>query len=192
MPCVRCAVTLLLFCVPFCFALCIYILLSREGDVENLKKRAGCARSKIIIFAVPPNPRKAVSAETRWLSLCCTIMRQKVFFFWMSADMETAVRSGSCAWSGNVWIELVEIWLNKKANGWSPRFRGLMCGEGKKICIFVFFFSFLSLFPLISIDFDQFSLCRIKVPSRFRCVTSNSSATMLLVDPGLCSWVLPK
>lgn len=31
--------------------------------------------------------------------------------------------------------------------------------------------------------------CRIKVPSRFLCATSSSSATMLLVDPGLCSWV---
>lgn len=63
---------------------------------------------------------------------------------------------------------------------WVPRFCGLIRGEGQNICIFLSFRYSASIL---------ISLCRIKVPSRFSCVTSTSSATMLLVDPGLCSWV---
>lgn len=60
------------------------------------------------------------------------------------------------------WIRDGREMVEPKSNGWDPRFRGLIRGEGKKICIF-----FL-LRPSVIQHQIFISLCRIKVPSRFR------------------------
>lgn len=79
------------------------------------------------------------------------------------------------------WIRDGREMVEPKSNGWDPRFRGLIRGEGKKRCIF---------FSPSVIQHQFSSVCvELKFHQDFVCVTSTSSATTLLVDPGLCSWV---
>lgn len=71
----RCNITPLCVLFFFRFVLCVYIFNPRDegrggegcggerGDGK--KKRAGCCRFKNCNLTVPPNPRKAVSAETQ-------------------------------------------------------------------------------------------------------------------------------
>ena len=42
---------------------------------------------------------------------------------------------------------------------------------------------------LMGSEAASFSCVELKFHQDFFCATSSSSATMLLVDPGLCSWV---
>lgn len=170
-----CAVTLLLYVYFFFFrfVLCVYIFNPRDegrggegfggerGERGDGKKKGlDVVSSKTVILLFHQiHERQSAPRHSdyffAWLLQrskdLCNIECQQT---WSLLSEVGHVHDRKC------WIRNGREVVEPKSNGWDPRFRGLIRGEGKKRCIFFFSFRYsASIF---------ISLCRIKVPSRFR------------------------
>lgn len=152
-----CAVTLLLYVYFFRFVLCVYIFNPRDegrggegcggkgGDGK--KKGLDVAKTVILLFHQIHERQSAPRHSDYFFAVLlqrskdlCNIECQQT---WSLLSGVGHVHDRKC------WIRDGREMVEPKSNGWDPRFRGLIRGEWKKICIF-----FLP--RLFSINFHQF------------------------------------
>lgn len=154
----RCNITPL--CVLFfslCF-MCLYLQSTRRGEGrggewcggkggDGKKKGLDVAKTVILLFHQIHERQSAPRHSDYFFAVLlqrskdlCNIECQQT---WSLLSGVGHVHDRKC------WIRDGREMVEPKSNGWDPRFRGLIRGEGKKICIF-----FLP--RLFSINFHQF------------------------------------